>query len=298
MQPKKHQFFLPGVSQRIHSEEYRSLACVCKEDFTRNRKLFFEDVVVVNIRGYYHGLANEQLLVEPLLPSLMSSRALCASPQALSKARKKITPEAYQILSRQLLQGFYADDDLLLWRVRWSVLGLDGSTLQLPPRPEIIANFGVVALATFPLGRLSVLYDVRNRFVLDVILAQYQDDELELAMEHLQFFDGDTDVHSWKDLVIADRNYPCFYLILALEMRKKDFVFRYGAKGASCMTDVASALAEGKNDTILKIDLTKPGRSINERLRPLLEEPKEQGESTTLTLRLVVIPNDDGTTMV
>lgn len=252
----------------------------------------------MNIRGYYHGLANEQRLVEPVLSWLRSSKALCASPQALSKARKKITPEAYQILSRQLVQGFYADDDLLLWHGKWRLLGLDGSTLQLPPSREIIASFGVVAPSTFPLGRLSVLYDVRNRFVLDVILTEYQDDERAQAMDHLHFFDADTDGHRWNDLVLADRNYPCFYLLLALGMRKKDFVFRYSAKGASCIEEVASALAGEKNDTVLEIDLTKPGRSINERLGPLLAERKEQGESTILTLRMVVIPNDDGTTMV
>jgi hypothetical protein len=127
---------------------------VRKKDVTRNRKLFFEDVLMMNIRGYYHGLANEQRLVEPVLSSLRSSKALCASPQDLSKARKKITPEAYQILSRQLVQGFYADDDLLLWRGKWRLLDLDGSTLPLPPSREIIASFGVVAPSTFPLGRL------------------------------------------------------------------------------------------------------------------------------------------------
>jgi hypothetical protein len=61
----------------------------------------------------------------------------------LSKARKKITPEAYQLLSCHLVQDFYADDDVLLWRGQWRVLATDGSTVQLPSSSECIAAFGV-----------------------------------------------------------------------------------------------------------------------------------------------------------
>jgi hypothetical protein len=290
---------LSEVLTMLKSSDYRTLARVHPEDFTRNRKLLFEDVMMMNIRGYYHGLANEQRLVEPLLSPRMSVKSLCASPQALSKARKKITPEAYQILSRHLVKGFYADDDLLLWRGKWRVLGLDGSTVQLPPSKEIIAGFGVVAPSTFPLGRLSVLYDVRNRFVLDVILDTYHQDERAMAMQHCEFLHSDKQEHSWSDLVLADRNYPCFYLMLSLLEMQKDFLFRYAAKGASCIKEVASALAEGHTDTVITIDLTKPGRAVNERLAPLLQERKERGESShTLTLRMVAITGENNQPMV
>lgn len=278
----------------LKSSDYLNLARVRPEDFTRNRKLSFEDLVMMNIRGYYHGLANEQRLLEPLLSPMLSAKSLCASPQALSKARKKITPEAYQILSRQLVKGFYADDDLLLWRGKWRVLGIDGSTVQLPPSKELIAGFGVIAPSTFPLGRLSVLYDVRNRFVLDVILDDYHQDERAMAMQHCEFLQADTHEHSWRDVVLADRNYPCFYLMLSLMMMQKDFLLRYSAKGACCIGEVAAALAEGHTDTVLTIDLTKPGRFVNERLAPLLKEREERGEAAhTLTLRMVVITSQN-----
>jgi hypothetical protein len=250
---------------------------------------------LMNTRGYYHGLANEQRLVEPIFQGVNGSSALCASPQALSAARKKITPEAYQILSRQLVAGFYADDDLLLWRGQWRLLAIDGSTLQIPSSKEAIAAFGVCPPATFPLARISVLYDVHNRFVLDTVVGSYQRDEREMAMEHVEFCSADTTEHSWSDIVLADMNYPCFYLMLALGMAKKEFVFRYAAKGAACIAEVSEALAQGGTDTVITIDLCKPGRVVNPRLAPLLGQRKAQRQPTTLRLRLVAVTLNNGT---
>ncbi len=56
---KKIPILLGAVSKAVASEDDRSVARVRKEDLTRNRNLLFEDVLVMNIRGYYHGLANE-----------------------------------------------------------------------------------------------------------------------------------------------------------------------------------------------------------------------------------------------
>jgi hypothetical protein len=251
-------------------------------------------------RGLFHGIVNEHHQMAVMLDAVRSSGAEKgsfseATPQAISKARQKITPEAYQLLSRHLAMEFYADDDIQLWRKQWRVLAVDGTTLQLPSSNECIATFGVIAPSSFPLGRLSVLYDTRNRFVLDTILSSYEDDERSLAMRHLEVLDLDRENRPWRNLLLADMNYPCFYLMQAVILRGDDFLFRYAAQGAACIAEVTNALEQGLDDTILEIDLCKPGRVVNPRLKPLLEQMQRESRPTTLRVRLVVLTLPDGT---
>lgn len=278
---------------------FRTLACCSARDFTRERKCSFLDIVMLQSRGLSHGIVNEHRQIAEMLDAVRSSgekgRFSEATPQALSKARKKITPEAYQLLSRHLVKDFYADDDLQLWREKWRVLAVDGTTLQLPSSTECIAAFGVIWPNSFPLGRLSVLYDVRNRFVLDTILTSYEDDERSLAMRHLEVLDLDRENRSWQNLLLADMNYPCFYLMQAILLRGDDFLVRYAAKGASCIAEVTDALEKGLSDTILEIDLCKPGRSVNPRLKPLLEQMQRENRPPTLRVRMVVLTLPNGT---
>jgi hypothetical protein len=101
-------------------------------------------------RGLCHGIVNEHRQIAGMLDAVRSSGTEKgsfseATPQAISKARQKITPEAYQLLSRHLVKEFYADDDIQLWRKQWRVLAVDGTTLQLPNSNECIAAFGVIA---------------------------------------------------------------------------------------------------------------------------------------------------------
>jgi hypothetical protein len=249
---------------------------------------------MLQVRGIHHGVVNEHRQVSAMLESLRGSALGTspfsdASPQALSTARKKISPEAYHLMSRHLVKDFYADDDMLLWRDQWRVLALDGSTVQLPSSNECIVAFGVISPSTFPLRRLSCLYDVRNHFVLDTILSSYEDDERSLAMRHLEVLELERSDRIWRNLLLADMNYPCFYLMQALMMQGHDVLFRYAAKSASCIAEVSEALEQGLTDTILTIELCKPGRVINPRLEPIVEQMQREGRPTTLRLRLIVL---------
>jgi hypothetical protein len=297
---KKTSKIMHSFREYLASAMFHGLACCSVRDFTRERKCSFTDIVMFQSRGLSHGVVNEHRQITTLLEAVRGSASEQdsfseATPQAISKARKKITPEAYQLLSRHLVQDFYADDDIQLWREKWRLLAVDGTTLQLPSSNECIAAFGVIAPSSFPLGRLSVVYDVRNRFVLDTILSSYEDDERSLAMRHLEVFDLDRENRPWCNLLLADMNYPCFYLMQALILRGDDLLFRYSATGACCIAEVSDALAQAQTDTVLEIDLCKAGRAINHRLKPILEQMQREGRSSILRLRLVVLTLANGT---
>lgn len=256
--------------------------------------------MLLQMRGLTNGVVNEHRQIASILERIGSSGVESGTfsnvtPQAISQNRKKITPEAYQVLSRHLVKSFYGDDDIVLWRKQWRLLAVDGTTIQLPNSPECIIAFGITAPSTYPLGRLSVLYDIGNRCVLDTIVSTIEDDERSMAMRHLEILELDRADRSWRNLVLADMNYPCFYLMQDILLGGGDFLFRYAAKGACCIAEVTDALEQGCTDTVLEIDLRKPGRFINPRLKPILDRMQQQGQSTTLCVRMVALTLPNGT---
>ena len=68
-------------------------------------------------------------------------------------------------------------------------------------------------------ARVSVLYDVLNKYVLDGILSPLSKGEVDSAINHLAYTKP-------KDLIIYDRGYPSFRLIYEHYIRSIDFVIR------------------------------------------------------------------------
>ncbi len=108
-----------------------------------------------------------------------------------------------------------------LWN-GFRLLAVDGSRMTLPNTQELEKIYsktknqsktGVVQ------ARVSVLYDVLNKFVIDGCLAPLSTGESKLALEHLEY-------STTGDLIIYDRGYPSFNLIYELYERGADFLIR------------------------------------------------------------------------
>ena len=66
---------------------------------------------------------------------------------------------------------------------------------------------------------VSTLYDVFQGVVLDAKLTPYKTSERDLALQHLEHTEE-------NDLILYDRGYPAFWLILAHKAFKRDFCMR------------------------------------------------------------------------
>jgi len=142
---------------------------------------------------------------------------------AFVQCRNKIQPEVFKHLSNRLTHEFYTDneDSVKLWN-GLRLLSVDGSRMTLPNTKELEfeygktknqSNTGVVQ------GRVSVLYDVLNKYVLDGILSPLKVGEGVSAIEHLHYSEE-------NDLIIYDRGYPSFNLIFEHTERKIEFLIR------------------------------------------------------------------------
>ncbi len=192
-------------------------------DFTRNRKLTFELVVLVIL----------QKSVKSLQLALNEFFQKCSSPlktvgaSAFTKARQKLSHTAFIELNQvAVVETVYEDSTYRQWKGH-RLLGVDGSKIILPDTPEIREEFGGVRIAnqlpttvgSFPMAVASVCYDSLNHIALDSVLTHARAYEVDLAMDHLAY-------SRENDVWIFDRGYPSYFYLTLLLAHRQHFIGR------------------------------------------------------------------------
>ena len=197
---------------------------------------------------------------------------------AFVQCRNKIQPEVFKHLSNRLIEEFYTDNDasIKLWN-GFRLLSIDGSRMTLPNTKELTleygksknqSNKGVVQ------ARVSVLYDVLNKYVIDGILSPLKVGENPLALNHL-------DYAKQHDLVIYDRGYPGFNLVYEHYERNIDFLIRV----KQSFNAVTKAFYEsGNKSEVVKI---YPGKNTKISNKPY-------GYQTSKEVRLIRVKLSEG----
>lgn len=103
------------------------------------------------------------------------------SKQALSKARQKISPNAFCELFHLSKDHFYENfkKNLSLWN-GFHLYTVDGSMLQLPNSKENLGYWGTNPSYNglgIPLASVSMLYDVLHDMLIDVNIYPYRKNE-------------------------------------------------------------------------------------------------------------------------
>ncbi len=198
---------------------------------------------------------------------------VCFTKSAFVQCRKKIKPEAFKYLSDSLIEEFYTDNDdsIKLWN-GFRVLAVDGSRLSLPDTQELEKIYGRTKNQSetgVVQARISVLYDVLNKFAIDGSLSPLSTGEGVLALNHLPF--------SQKgDLIIYDRGYPSFNLIYEHFEKGIDFLIRVKADFSNITREFYKS---GLYSDIVQI---KPGK--NAKL-----SDKSYSKETSKAVRLVKV---------
>jgi hypothetical protein len=133
-----------------------------EQDFTRKRKMTFTELIYFML-----GLVKES---SQNARSRFFQRAgkghIHISQQAFSAARQKIKWEALQELFQASVTGSYQEE----WE-RWRgfrVMAVDGSFIQLPSDPELVAYYGGLGReGTAATALVSLLYDLENDIIVD-----------------------------------------------------------------------------------------------------------------------------------
>lgn len=242
--------------------------------FSRKAILTFEKIVLFLVT-FRNGSARTELrnffskIVEDPLADCPVNK------QAFFRARMKIKPEVFLHLSHVIAAEFAKFSDLRLWH-GFRLLGMDGSSLQLPPTPDIWETFQPLTPSqkygnNVPIGRFSCLHDVLNDFTLDAALDPWPTGEREQAS---RFFAKNLPSRS---LILMDRGYPAAWLFEQIVSVGADYCARMPLGTWAVVDDF---LASGDEERIVSV---KP--SPNSRGESIARHPRG-GE---LTLRLVKV---------
>jgi hypothetical protein len=146
------------------------------------------------------------------------------SKSAFCKARKKLKHTAFIELSDIVQKEFYKSDEVARWR-GYRVIGVDGSTLELPNSEEIKANYGVFKIReegkAVCMARTLMLYDTLNHITLNAQMESIKVSENAMLWKCLPEMNLKK-----NDVLVFDRLYASNLLFFYLHQRKVQFCFR------------------------------------------------------------------------
>ena len=248
-------------------------------DFTRNRKQSFHSTIVFMINFLTKSLSVEITNFISFIKYNMPGATINGfTKSAFVQYRKKIKAEVFKSLSDSLIKEFYTDNDesIKLWN-GFRLLAVDGSRLVLPDTAELESIYGRTRNQSetgVVQARISVLYDVLNRFAIDGVLAPLSTGESVLALNHLAFA-------KTKDLIIYDRGYPSFNLIYEHFEKGVDFLIRVKADFSNITREFYQS---GLQSAIARM---QPGKNIK-------LSDKSYSNNTFKEVRLVRVELPDG----
>lgn len=225
-------------------EKYR----LNKKDFTRNRKLPFEELVLIMLKLLRRTIQLElNSFFKELSGSISSSKQKLTS-SAFVQSRKKLHPDLFFDLNNLIATEYYIDNDEKVKLYKGlRVLATDGSTLNLPVTDDTKSFYGTYNNQTITddvvIGRVSILYDVLNEIVLDGKLRSIKEAEVPLSREHFKYAKK-------GDLIIMDRAYPSFESGYLLQQQCIHFLFRCKQKFSNQVNDFYES---NKKEQIIEI---------------------------------------------
>lgn len=175
-----------------------------KSDFTRDRKLPFDKLVLLILK-----LCKRTLSVE--LEQFFTDQKLeeSCSVSAFSQQRSKLIPDFFRALNAVLYQSYYhyCVGSVKRWK-NYRVIAGDGSSVSLISNDALEKFFGGQRnrFGSFSLGKAFYWYDVLNGLVIFSRLGPYRYSELDMAYDATNHLKEDM-------LMIYDRNFSNYKMI-------------------------------------------------------------------------------------
>jgi hypothetical protein len=207
------------VSLIMDSEKLLSNFRKSDKDFTRNRKLPFERLVLLIVKLCKKTLSIE---LEKFFEDLGDSGTCSVS--AFTQQRIKLKPSFFCWWNQVLWSSFYyyASPDVKRWN-GFRVVAVDGSNVSLVNTPSLSSYFGGQGnqASSFVQAKTLYYYDVLNELILFPKIKPYRYGEIQMAYDGIEQIQEDM-------LVIYDR-YFCSYKMFALHLwaeKERKFVIR------------------------------------------------------------------------
>ena len=203
------------LMQVANNQDLINLFRNSKTDFTRKRKLHFENLSLLIIRLCKKTLSVE---IEKFFEEINS--CLSCSVPAFSLQRAKLNPSFFYSWNMFLWLNFYAEYGSRVKRWRgFRVVGCDGSNISLVNKPELQDYFGGQSnqSGSFVVAKTFYCYDVLNQMILFPQIAAYRYGELRMAYDTIEraFIEEDM-------LLLFDRNFSSYKMVALLQWKEKE----------------------------------------------------------------------------
>ena len=219
------------IKTLIASDEFKEKHSLGQNAFTRNRKLSFQDVIY-----FILGLPRKSLPTE--LDSFFEDRDFSISKQAFSKARYKISSQAFKDIFDMTTNIFEFTKHPKTYD-GYRVFAIDGSDIAVDHNENNATEFGIKTNnhSSYPMARLSALYDITNDLIVDIQFTGIFVGEREHAHRLLSSKALDVTNKKYKNLIIFDRGYPSRALIHELEDKGLFYLIRCSHSFLSCVNE-------------------------------------------------------------
>jgi len=265
--------FLEDISEDFSK---RSKYVVSIQDFSRNRILNFQTIVLLLINALKRSLNIELLSFF----ESFTENTICTK-QAFSKQRRKLKALFFHDWNQVLASNFYKYYQYVRWK-GFKLLAVDGSSVLLPDTEEVRNTYGYTSNQTShgsPVARICVLYDVLNQLAIKGFLHPYTVSEESVVLEVLQ---GE---NLSESLLLFDRGYLSYWLIHQLLERDTHFVMRASCNANNTVKDFLASKA-----TDITVEIYPPDSS----LKKLREMDLAISKATPVKIRLVKVLLDTG----
>jgi len=254
-----------------------------KTDFTRKRKLCFQNLSLLIVRLCKKTLSVE---IDGFFKELNSFKT-CSVP-AFSLQRLKLKPLFFNSWNSFLCKRFYHHygQEVKRWK-GYRVFGCDGSTISLVNRPELNTFFGGQSnqCCSFVVAKTFYCYDVLNKLILFSNITPYRYGELKSAYNLVQRGGLEADM-----LMIYDRNFSNYKMAALMQWQEKEIKYLIRVKDS--LKFAQGFINSGKDSDVISI---YPGPTA-------IIELKKCGyvvtANTPLQIRLIAVKLSTGLTEV
>jgi len=228
------------VSLIIQDEKLLGQFRKTNKDFTRNRKLPFERLVLLIVKLCKKTLSIE---LEQFFEELGEPDTCSVS--AFTQQRIKLKPSFFYWWNKVLCNSYYhyGEGDIKRWK-GFRIIAADGSNISLVNTPALTDRFGNASNQNglFVQAKTFYHYDVLNQLILYSNIAPYGYGEVPMAYDAVDQLEKDM-------LVIYDRNF-CSYKMFALHLWAEKEV-KFVIRGRENHNMIRDFITSGKRAAII-----------------------------------------------
>lgn len=270
--------------EKLKTNRIKEIGKLEDKDFTRNRKMPFEDIsrYILSKKGKTTTMEINNYFKE------IDKREDRVTKQAFCKQRLKLNPKVFVELGKEYVESIYSSSNYKTYK-GYIVAAIDGTVLEIPNTEELRQEFGYMNPAKENVRKTarakgSGIYDVENNVMIDAIIDKHNTCERTLAKNNIENM-IDILGKERKIITIFDRGYISTEMLMFMMDFPIFYLFR--VPGTAFSNEKKSMKS---NDEIVDMKVNGP------RLKNILDENLKQRARTLekIAARMIKITLDTG----